>query len=807
MSDCPDMEALEAFADGSDDDTVASHVQRCESCREQLSEIEANQHFLTSLGDSIQTVRMEPSAPTRIGRFRISGEPCLGGQGVVYRGLDEVTGHEVAVKLLLQGAMATPTQRLRFEREIELMRLLDHPSIVSIVGSGRYERGVYLATPWIEGRPFGEVFPPGTGDLGRGLETLARIADAVSHAHQRGVLHRDLKPSNILIDGEGRAHVLDFGLGAAPGDDGVRAITRASFDRPMGTLAYMAPEQAAGRWHDVGTRSDQYALGAMAYELIAGRLPIPMDTSYERILDKIRSHDPSPPSQIRSRTHQGEAPDRGLWRARARLDAVVLKALEKDPANRYETCRAFARDLRRAMRGQTVDAHRRGPVQRAFRAASRRPAISGTVAGAVLLLLVISGIALIRVSSARERAEAAEVVAAAQAQSTSQVNDFLIGLFDELDLTQPADIKLLTGMLQRGESQYASAQIPPDTRRRTAIALAQGWKKLGRFDRATRILRGARTLTPLPDPRLGAEVAAELAGALHGAGDYDESITLYREAIGLLPAEPRNRVQRASLDLYLASVLIAVGDDEGLAEAFDRLDDAEQLIREGSPKEDELLASIFMTRGWGLHSSLRFADAIPWYRESIRIRRELGQTGLALAEPMMLLGGALEGIRDKAGAAEMYRQVNAIYESSLGEEHPLTAKGWHQMARFLFESMEETEESERLARRAAQVRAAIHGPEHSTALQSRTLLGAILVARGEYEEAEPLLRDAVARWADTIGMAEQRMEVKPWGPLAELLAATGRPEEAAAARAEADAWHNDRSDRSGQPEAEPPDPG
>lgn len=303
-----------------------------------------------------------------------------GAMGVVFEAIQKSTGRRVALKLM-SGPDHGGAGR-RFAREVELTARLKHPCIVSIYDSGVHQGAFYYVMEFVDGVALDVALAPGERPVADVLEVMAQVCEAVDYAHQRGVLHRDLKPANIILDERGTPRVLDFGLARAidPGSAVIGADAFASVSMPgqmVGTLAYMAPEQALGRSAQVGVRSDVYALGAIVYHLLTGVLATDVEGPLHQVVKRIAQAEPARPSSLR----------KGVSRD---LDAVVLKALEKSAEKRYATAGELGAELRRAAIGQPVTARRVGIVTRAARWAGRNPAISiplgvCLVAGVLLL--------------------------------------------------------------------------------------------------------------------------------------------------------------------------------------------------------------------------------------------------------------------------------------------------------------------------------------------------------------------------------------------------------------------------------------
>jgi tetratricopeptide (TPR) repeat protein len=310
--------------------------------------------------------------------YRLLGEVHRGGQGVVYRALQESTGREVAVKVLKQGPFAGPEDRQRFEREVRVLAALRHPHIVSVHDGGSADGFFWFVMDWIPGRSLSEHVAherPSVPDL---LRLFVRIADAVHAAHLRGVAHRDLKPGNIRVDPEGAPHVLDFGLAKLPTTDEDDGMTRTG--QFVGSLPWASPEQAEGRQDEVDLRTDVYSLGVLLYESLTGRFPYRVSGSLREVMDAIATADPPPPSRA-ARELDDE------------VDAIVLRCLAKEPARRYQTAGEVARDLERYLAGQPIDA-RRDSTGYLLRKTLRRYRVPLAVGGLFLVVVTAATIVL-----------------------------------------------------------------------------------------------------------------------------------------------------------------------------------------------------------------------------------------------------------------------------------------------------------------------------------------------------------------------------------------------------------------------------
>ncbi|MCB9854422.1 MAG: serine/threonine protein kinase [Phycisphaerales bacterium] len=270
--------------------------------------------------------------------YRIQRPLGRGGMGIVYKAIQNSTGRQVALKVLLEGPFAAPQARKRFEREISLSAQLRHPNIIPIYDSGRADGRMYYAMEYVRGLPLTEYVLRENPGLTRRLQLFCKIGAALRHAHQRGVVHRDLKPSNVLVNADGEPHLLDFGL-AKQGT--FSDMTTSLTAQIIGTPAYMSPEQAAGDPSGIDVRTDVYSLGVVLYELVSGELPYDTKVSIGKLLTNIAKCDPD-------ETHLSKA------RIDPELTAIVLKALEKNKDDRYQSVDAFLSDVTHYMADEPI---------------------------------------------------------------------------------------------------------------------------------------------------------------------------------------------------------------------------------------------------------------------------------------------------------------------------------------------------------------------------------------------------------------------------------------------------------------------
>ena len=277
---------------------------------------------------------MDADLPTSLGRYRPTKVLGRGSMGVVYEGVDTRLDRTVAIKTVLRSFLAddatSADYAARFEREARAAARLNHPHIVTVFDFGEQDDMSYIVMELIRGRDLGQAFHDGERfTLDTSVRIIGELLDALAAAHAQGVVHRDVKPANVMLDEAGHVKLADFGVARLASGNQDRTVPGTQ----VGTPNYMAPEQVLGL--PVGSRADIFATGVILYQLLTGRRPFAGSGAYG-VQRAIVHDEPVPPSQLDAALPAG-------------LDAVVARALAKQPEQRYETAADFALDLRRAM--------------------------------------------------------------------------------------------------------------------------------------------------------------------------------------------------------------------------------------------------------------------------------------------------------------------------------------------------------------------------------------------------------------------------------------------------------------------------
>ncbi len=407
---------------------MQTHLQSCRSCAWRDAD-------LVALHDTwVQRLRQVglPSDGAGFGSRSIAGgyRPGLiagydmveeinrGGQGIVYRAIQQSTKRETALKVLREGPFASKAARKRFEREVELAASLRHPNIVAVFDSGVTADGRhYCVMDYVRGQRLDAYVRERRLKLDQALRLFATVCEAVNYAHQRGVIHRDLKPSNILVDAQGQAQVLDFGLAKHTNEGVDTQVTAASL--VLGTLPYLSPEQARGRHDEMDIRSDVYALGVILYELLTGEYPYPVAGEMSTVLRHIAETSPTPPGRTLRRSRAKSPLELGRKIGLDdEIETIVLKALAKERERRYQTAGELARDIGHYLAGEPIEAKRDShwyvvakTLRRHWISASAAAMFVVVVAGSSIALAVMyrsQGMLLEEVQRQKAVAESAE---------------------------------------------------------------------------------------------------------------------------------------------------------------------------------------------------------------------------------------------------------------------------------------------------------------------------------------------------------------------------------------------------------------
>ncbi len=543
-----------------------------------------------------------------------------GGQGTVYRSVQLGTGRDVAIKIMFEGATNVVERRRRFEREVELASSLEHQNIVRIYDGGTLPNGsLYTVMEFIDGVPLDEFVASSALTKTSLVSLFAIICDAISYAHRRGVIHRDLKPSNILVTEDRQPQVLDFGIARCIGE--ASPTTRTG--EFVGTLGYASPEQISGSPNAIDTRSDVYSLGVILYRLLTQRAPYTVEGPIATVVNAIQTVDARPPSRVCSNSDND-------------LDAIVIRCLEKNADERYQSANALAADLRRYLTGDILDA-KRDQTWYMLRKIIRRHRYKVAVATAAFLLL-ISFTAI--VTSLWQRAVTEE-------QKTREINVFWEDTLGSVSPSQPDQPITFQDVLDEAVHWVAiTTENRPEVEASLRTTIGNGYRNIGLFEKAETQLQRSLTVRR----QLHSDRHVDVIQSLN-------SIALLRKSEGNIEA-----AERGFLETLDAREALLGGDHPDVAMSLQNL------------------GRVAMENG-------RLAKAAEYFDRALNIRkRHFAANNPAIATVYFNQGDLAKAKNELERAIELHQQALSIRKSRLAETHPDIARSLIRISQLMLET-------------------------------------------------------------------------------------------------------------------------
>ena len=658
-----------------------------------------------------------------IGAYRVIRAIGHGGMGAVYLAArdDDEFKKRVAIKLLRPG-MATDDLVRRFRNERQILASIDHPNIAKLLDGGTTEEGLpYFLMEYVEGEPIDRYCDRHALSVGERLGLFRTVCTAVHFAHQNLVVHRDLKPGNILVTADGVVKLLDFGIAKLLKPELYSARVDATrIEERLMTPEYASPEQTRGEL--ITTASDIYALGVLLYELLTGHLPYRLSgLSLHEVTRVICEVDPRKPStaigeveertradgtaqkltpESVSRTREGR-PEKLRRRLAGDLDAIVMKAMRKEPQRRYGSAEQLSEDIRRHIDGHPVAARKGTFSYNASRFVRRHRIGVATAAAAIVSLIAFSTVLAVqsaRLARARDRAEGE----AAKAQAVSTFLQETLSSANPYE-GQGRNVTVVEVLKAAPDKLGRSFAGQPETAAAIRHTIGNTYASLGLLEEAELWLRQALQMRQGILGREHPDVAAsmdDLAVLLRDKGQNEEAERMAREALAM-----RRRL---------------LGN------------------------ESEEVADSLNTLGNTLQNRGRYEAAEAQLRESLALRRKLpGGESVEVAETLGNLAAVLLSRGDFDGAESLLRESLAVFRRVLGAQHPRVASGLANLAALLYEKGD-FESAERLYRESLTTSRSSLGDTHPEVATTMNNLGVVLSVRGDFDAAEPLLRESLA---------------------------------------------------------------
>lgn len=676
-----------------------------------------------------------------IGPYRILRLLGQGGMGAVYAAEQDNPRRLVALKVLRGEALSAELSK-RFVNEAHVLARLQHPGIAQIHHAGTFEAGggikPYFAMELIEGARLDEYVSERALSTEERLTLLAKVCDGVQHAHERGVIHRDLKPANILVDASGQPKILDFGVARLTNSDQQFTTMITEAGQIVGTLPYMSPEQVTEMGEDVDARSDVYALGVIAHQVLTGEMPYALrGMAVWDAIQVIRNVEPSPLSSV-SRTFRGD------------LDTIVQKALAKDRRRRYATAGDLADDLRRFLAKRPIAARPTSTVYKLSRFAARNRVLVGGALGvfvSVFVGMIVSLLMYFQAEEARAEAVTKRNEAQVSAARTKAINEFMLKPL--LDSASPfrrgPDVRVVDVLDQAAGDVATTFAAAPDLEVEVRQTLGTSYLQLGRLVEAEREL--SRSIEKGRDLR-GNEARETIESEMRLAQVYQRSgrgaqalelagVALEKARRALGDADP------VTIELGVTFAVSHAGDGR-FQRAVDLLEEMERKAESALGPDHRLTLEARGSRSNFLVFLERASESIQISTDVLeRAIRTQGESSVTAIDARSVLAMAY---MDRGQLDEAEPHLRRAIDGSIrrnGREHTATA-GLLNLLANLQNQRGDLDAAQVTMQEAHSAFSSAVGPDHSDTMTVGTDLAMLMMEARRFDEAESLLHTIVA---------------------------------------------------------------
>jgi serine/threonine protein kinase/Flp pilus assembly protein TadD len=656
-----------------------------------LSDPEATQGHAPKLIDDRVPVRT-------IGRFQLIREVGKGAFGSVWLGKDPTLDREVAVKVPRKGQLDAKESE-QFFREARAAAQLKHPNIVPVHEIGKDGETIYIVSDFVKGVSLKDRLAVNLMGMRESSELCIKVAGALAHAHEKGVIHRDLKPANIMLDDHQEPYVMDFGLAKRETGE----ITMTMDGQILGTPAYMSPEQASGDSHSSDGRTDVYSIGVILFKMLTGELPF--RGNKRMLIHQVINEEPPSPTKLNSNVDKD-------------LATITVKCMQKDPNKRYAKASDLADDLQRYLDGKPIIANPVSSIERGWRWCKRKPALAGALATSLLLLtaLAIGGpVAASYQASLKTQAQTAKddaVDARNEAEDERDRANLASKKYREEFETSSEMLEVFTGAFagvnpdKGADYQMTAKDVLIQAKKTLEKSEFEKWSKARMFE--------------------------SLTVSFLGIGEYDSAVSTAQQSLELLQEILPNHPDTLLAMGNLAASYSAAGR---LNMALELNEKTLELRREKlGPKHQDTLRTMSSLAG-NYSATGQLDKALELNKQTLKLRIEaLGRDHPDTLVSMNNLANSLSDVGKPHQALEIKEQVLELRQEKLGPDHPDT---WQAIANLgvSYTAVGRTEEALKLKEQAFKLRENKLGLDHPNTLVSMNNLVVSYAGVGRFGEA------------------------------------------------------------------------